>query len=131
MVKRKPKVGYLCYRVTLDGDIERYIWSDSVASDNRVLAFGNIFATLEEADNEIERRFLVEELREYSSDFTPQGDNYYITYNYDTGCVDYLVSGVSLGTLCFDSAEALFSAVDSVGVDRVIRYYLGIDLGCD
>lgn len=109
-------------------DVLKDIWKDADV-DNLMLLSGNIFKTEEEAKFEAERLKVYRELRQYSSNGKLCKDYFYIGYDIFKKDIVYVKVSNSIiryGDLCFESKELTEKAVETVGIDKVLKYYLEV-----
>ena len=126
-----PKDGEEYWSISSDGDIFQ-VYSNDTAIDKDRLAIGSVFRTPEEAKFEIERLKVIHELKMYAEprDTNWDGENefYYITYSLDSKdiYIDYN-SWYSHNDIYFSSEDKAWEAINSVGKDRVKKYYLCVE----
>lgn len=111
------------------GKVFKDRWNDS-RSNFYSLCFGNVFKTKEEAEFEAERLRVYRELRQYSSNGKLCKDYFYLGYDIFKKDIVYVKVSNSIiryGDLCFESKELTEKAVESVGKDKVLKYYLEIE----
>ena len=99
--------------------------------DDLRYAIGNYFKTEGEAEFEVERLKVIAELKEWATpvnDFDWHDDKqnkYILAFNdclTDPLTVDFYYTN-QVSDLCFQSEEVAKSAIESVGEDRIIKYY--------
>lgn len=103
-----------------------------VALDDLRYAIGNYFKTEEQAEFEVERLKVIAELREWAtpiSEFNCEDSRKkkYVIVNINKGensylAVDFFYTN-QVCDLCFQSEEVAKSAIESVGEDRIIKYF--------
>lgn len=125
----KPEINENYYLVSGNGTIKKAKWIpcglDVFRFDN-----GNVFKTEEEAEFEAERMNVYRKLRQYSSNRKLCKDYFYIGYDiFKKGIVYVKVSNsiIRYGDLCFESKEVAEKAVEFVGKEKVLKYYLEIE----
>jgi hypothetical protein len=126
------EIGYSYYYITASGLIESKTEA-GLALDNSRYEFGNYFRTEEEAEFEIERLKVIAELKEwatpisefnwvdsnerkYTLEIKSTEENIHLT-------VAFYYGSIQTSDLCFQSEEVAKSAIESVGEDRIIKYY--------
>ena len=126
-----PKVGDGYYYITSDGDICYCTWKND-EFDRDVSAMGNRFKTEEAVKFECERRRVITELKKYEEpkDRKWDGENNHCYFLWDyirNRFVYFYRSSVKGESIYFESEEKAKKAVESVGADRVKKYYLGVE----
>lgn len=110
-----------------DGKVYRGYWKD-VSKDKYY--YGNYFETEKEAEFEAERLKVYRELRFFALDCLRLPDSVALGYDYFINDIIYLpmddIYNV-YGILFFESKECAIKAVESIGKDRVLKYYLEIE----
>ena len=88
----------------------------------------NVFKTKGKAEFELNRRKVIAELKRFSNDFKQEIDSFFIAYDYLN---DYIVihcdNIYKHSDIYFESEDKAWRAVETVGRDRVVKYYLGIE----
>lgn len=107
--------------------------------DKALFEFGNYFKTKEEAEFELQKRLVYQELKdyalehnEYELDWEDETQiKWYITYDYDAKpesfnyyCVRTLCD---IGQIYFSSEKIAREAVKTVGEDRIKKYLFGVE----
>lgn len=119
--------GDKCFFVTSSGNILDWYW------DEQPTKIGNCFLTKEEAEYELERRKIEAEMLRLGGrrEFKKGEDNYYIfcefSSDYDTRIYKEKDGSFGKGMIYFDSIKECMNAIDSIGVDRIKRYYFGVE----
>ena len=123
----KPKAHEMCYSIDDAGNICEWYWLDSREDDEASLAIGNVFRTREEAEFELERLKVIQELKQFSRPFKRGKKNYNIYYSSGDGELDISTHINALhADIYFETEEKAWDAIDVVGVDRIKKYYLEI-----
>lgn len=126
----RAKKGVSYYFSMSDGTIHRSADCETKTDYLRYIT-GNYFKTKEEAEFEVERRKVIEELKQWSTsadDFDWDNVNER-KYNIilESGKVIKIIVGYKLGNqisdLCFISREMAINAINAVGEERIIKYY--------
>ena len=112
-------------------DDEGLIYQDicvSAQPDNKRISIGNVFRTEEEAKHEVERRKVLTELKKYSSKFDYGKENYFMFYSNKYSkimidCEEYR----QRPDIYFKSYEEAEEVIKKVGIERIIKYYLGVE----
>jgi hypothetical protein len=95
--------------------------------ENDIL-FNNAFLTYEEAEFEVERRKVIQELKRFSKEFEYNENNRNIAFDFSEEEIFYDCNNIlQYPYIYFESKEKAQEAVKSVGEDRVIKYYLGVN----
>lgn len=128
------KSGDKCYFATVIGHIFPGTWNNwNTQIENRKL--GNCFLTEEEAEYELERRRIENEMLRlggrrnfkkgernwYIYSFCDFGNNYSIGYNYDMDNND------GRWRIYFDSIKDCSNAVKLIGEDKIKKYLFGVE----
>lgn len=123
----KPKVGDCYWYVDNDGYIHETEWAHFGIHRRRYL-IGNVFKTEEEAEFRVGQLKVEAELRRFSRPFVVNERNFILKYNYDTNkiLIDFLVCTLSTN-IYFASGEIARKAIDTVGADRIKKYYFGVE----
>ena len=127
--KAFPKNNDSYWYISCDGYIDRSSYSDIPLDRNR-LAIGNCFKTEADALFAVERLKVINELKEFAAPFRPGEITCTICYAW--GCHD-LAFSCDINTplqrheLYFASRPDAVKAVDSVGAERVKKYYFGVE----
>lgn len=127
----KPEKDEEYWYLIKDGGV-RVTTNDNYEVDKATIALGNYFQTCEEAEFEVERRKVIQQLRELSGGYKPKrGETWYVlSYNmraqyvYVDGRYDTTVHGVPV---YFKNEVTVNEAVKTVGEDRLKKYYFGIE----
>lgn len=120
------------YVITASGDISLFTWL-SESSEKEARSIGNVFLTREEAKFEVKRRQVYAIVKKYAHEFTEEEwENekifkFYPDFNYLKRVIGtgLSVSG-KVPTLYFKSELDIRKAIDEVGEEDFIRYYLGV-----
>lgn len=119
------------------GALKNYDAEDEV--DKNLYKFGNYFKTEEEAEFELNKRLVYQELKdyalehnEYELDWQDETQSkWYILCNYDAGLelLEYncLWSCCDIGQIYFTSEQIAKEAVKTVGKVRIERYLFGVE----
>lgn len=100
--------------------------------DNSRYDTGNYFKTREEAEFEAERLKVIAELREFATPISefdwndPREDKYVLEFQTEEGNNFLMIDcwhTCQFSDLCFESEEAAKAAIESIGEDRIIKYY--------
>lgn len=120
----EPKYGYLYWYA--DNKVVLNEWYGDKMSEARY-ELGNAFRTEEEAKFRIEQIKVEAELRRFSRPFHVGEDNYTLYFsNYLNSICMVCYSDVQYGNIYFASKEIAQKAIDTVGEDRIKKYYFGI-----
>lgn len=101
--------------------------------DKELFSIGNYFKTEEEAEFELERLKIIEELKEFA--FEPNWkdvnqDKYIIEYNHFVKEIDYGMSYcLQSDNIYFETKEDVENAIKKVGEDRIKKYLFGVTEG--
>ncbi len=117
------------YMINTVGSIIRGTWIDS-RFDRESYSIGDVFRTKAEAESAVERLKIRAELLDcggkevFESSARP---TYTISYTASGGLRHSYIMGPDLGTICFESQEKVYDAMAKVGVDRIKKYFFGIE----
>lgn len=78
----KPKYDEDYYYINDEGDVLEDFWGDDFEDSNR-LAIDNVFRTQKEAEDEVERRDVMQELKQFSCKFRYDEDNWLMFYDHE------------------------------------------------
>lgn len=132
----KPKDGEIFYYINCDGKICRETWRDSSTFSLSLYKLGNCFKTIEEAKFALERLIVTAELQRYADEHNEwdvdwknsEQAKYDIYYDIENNIIDYCsYYGMKFNAIYFTSEEIARQAVESVGTERVKKYYLGVE----
>ena len=123
----KPKNGDKYWLISHNGYVVQVRWMGDEAEDD-IYAIGNVFKTQEEAEFRAERLKVEAELRRFARPFIVNERNFMLKYNYDTNkiLIDFVVLTPSTD-IHFASEEIAQKAIDTVGADRIKKYYFGVE----
>ena len=134
----KPESNENYYHIVSDGDISDSYWSDDSDLANDRYEIGNCFRTLEEAEFAVERLKVIAELKRFAQehnkkeiDWRDFGQCKYFIYcefhdnaeYIDIGCAKECKSN----DIYFASEEIAQQAIDTIGEDRIKKYYLWVE----
>lgn len=132
--KRKtfiPKDGDEFYYISSEGYI---VLSFAINDDiKNFISFGNCFSSPEEAEFMVERLKVIKELENFAKenndeiDWDSYSGKYYIYY-------DYFKNSIKVGSTAYTKANKIYfssfdicrEAINTVGEDRIKKYYLGV-----
>lgn len=110
---------------------------DKVAYDSNRYQLGNYFKTKEEAEFELNRRLVYQELKDYALEHNEMGfdwknseqEKWVISYDNQIECLvcRYRCALSDIGQIYFSSCKIAQEAVKTVGEDRIKKYLFGID----
>lgn len=129
----KPYVGQMCWFVNASGNIRNYVFFHSGEWAWR-LSIGNCFKTEREAEFYRENLLVTAELQRFADEHNDVIDfgkinirKYFIVYDLelDKFTVDYTYS-YKANTIYFSSSEIAKQAIDTIGEERIKKYYLGV-----
>lgn len=114
------------------GAIMTGIWHNDDSDHNR-LRFGNVFLTEEDAKFASKRLKVIAELKKYAKEFSDEEwmnkdlPKYFIGFEYKFGGFSCYIANLRRGSeIYFESIQKANEAIESVGKDRVKKYYLGV-----
>lgn len=120
-----------CFLLMPEGTILPETWGE-VTVQLEYRTFGNCFLTEEEAENELERRKIENEmLRLGGRKKFKKGENcFYIRYDFNTDCVDVdyiMYESYGQGMIYFDSEEKANKVIKEIGASKVKKYIFGVE----
>ena len=124
----KPKYDAEYWSINSDGDVNKINWFNDPIDDKR-LYFGNIFKTKEEAKLEAERLKVYRRLRFFSTKYKVDRERFSICYDCVSNKIKYVSrknTNTKYSGLIFATEKDARDAVEFVGYDNVLRYYLDI-----
>ena len=123
----KPKDGDKYWLISHNGYVVQVRWMGDEAEDD-IYAIGNVFRTQEEAEFRAEQLKVEAELRRFARPFKNGGKNYMLQYllNGDKIVITYFEVS-QCGNVYFPSKEIARKAIDTVGEDRIKKYYFGVE----
>ena len=122
----KPKDGERYWFVSHSGGEESTIW-DGVPVDVRMYELGNVFKTKEEAEFRAEQLKVEAELRRFTRPFVVNQGNFMLRYDHDRN--EILIEDfafIQFSNIYFTSKEIAQKAIDTVGEERIKKYYFGV-----
>lgn len=130
--KWKIEIGKEYYYLNNNGTIGESKFDDD-RIDRKKLMIGNYFKTKEEAEFEVERLKIIEELKEFAYEFSDEEwkNSEICKYSIVCDCRDRSICMcdsyfVKKTDLYFKSLEDMKKAIEKVRRDRVIKYYFRI-----
>ena len=118
--------------IRYDGEISSSTWTDMDIDEFR-LSIGNVFHTREDAKFASERLKVIHELKEFAEpeDAVWNSINKHYDLLYDTDCKAITIDNGGIyrrSGIYFESEEKAMEAINAVGEDRIIKYYLEVKL---
>ena len=135
----KPEKRTQYYVIHGDGDVERICYTNN-PSDNRAIFMGNCFKTKEEAKFMVEKLKVIHELEKFAYENNEEEIDWndtnkaklYLTMNYTDNCIDifYTYGWIySPSNIYFTSKKIAKEAIETIGEDRIKKYYFGLENG--
>ena len=123
----KPKNGDKYWLISHNGYVVQVRWMGDEAEDD-IYAIGNVFRTQEEAEFRAEQLKVEAELRRFARPFDEDERNWAIIFDVDEKKIttDSERSYQSCN-IHFASEEIARKAIDTVGEDRIKKYYFGVE----
>ena len=123
----KPKDGEWYWFISHSGEGLTTVWHGDIVDQSRY-ALGNVFKTEEEAEFRTKQIKVEAELRRFSRPFKSGSENYTLGYRhlYDKIEVTFF-EAIQCGNVYFPSKEIAQKAIDTVGKDRIKKYYFGVE----
>lgn len=137
----KPSAGELYYYINSKGEIKfSYYNNRSTKDKRRICNIGNYFKTDEEAGHMVEKLKVIKELQDFAienrdEEISWEEDDEYNRYKYSI-YFDYRWESIRINfttvahdspfNIYFASEKAIHDAIDSIGEDRIKKYYFDI-----
>ena len=131
----KPSFGDNYWFITSQGTVFDDTWDNNNIDDRRY-AIGNVYCSEEEANFELEKKLITQELKDFALehndgkiDWENDKDKYCL-YSELTNALCELYVGIAWqgkygATIYFTSHEITQQAIDVIGKERLIKYYFG------
>lgn len=124
------------YIITCDGQIELST-EMNCPFDERIYELGNYFKTKKEAEFEVDKKLVYQELKDYALEHNENDIDWTnvnqlkwgIFYDNESKCLDYdyWYTRCYIGQIHFYSEETAREAVKAVGEDRIKKYLFGVE----
>ena len=125
-----PKKGDDYYYITSNGEISKVSFI-GIKIDLDSVSIGNCFKTKEEAEFELERLKVLTEIKKFAEPEDKEWDGYNshwsICYAYDESKLKYNTTFYKRNDIYFESIEMAHKCIDSIGEDRIKKYYLRVE----
>ena len=122
----KPKDGDKYWYINTSGWGLTTVWHGDIADESRY-ALGNVFKTIEEANFRAEQLKVEAELKLFVRPFVEGDYNFQLTYsNLSHNVAIESCKYMQLTNMYFPSEEIAQKAIDTVGADRIKKYYFGV-----
>ena len=126
-----PEYNSVYYYIDTRGYCCKGYWTDTIVDKERFV-IGNYFRTKEDAHFQVERLKVIAELKRYAEpkDRAWDTNNVHWCINYDyieESIVFHFSQCEKKSVLYFLSRQEAAIAVETVGVDRIKKYYLGVE----
>ena len=115
------------YMIDCDGEVilESWFYGDYCTG---LLAIGNVFETKEQAEFAVEKLKVETELRRFACPFDEDEFNFSIVWDVDERKIIADAERHYMSTNIYFKAESIAQqAIDTVGEDRIKKYYFGVD----
>lgn len=131
----RPKEGETYYVVDYDGIVLNMVYeADDI--DYKAINAGNCFKTKEEADHMVEKLKVINELKNFALENNEEEidwnnnnqEKHIIAYGFQTVKTDlwYRTQHIPFN-IYFTSKEIAQKAIETIGVDRIRKYYFDVD----
>lgn len=120
-----------CYYIHSDGSISRSVFYLNESFCKNTLSIGNCFKTKEEAEFEVERLKVLAEMKKFAEPedrkWNSFNEHWFIYYQskFDDISYDFRLQN-KFNSIYFESEEKVKECVDTVGADRIKKFYLRI-----
>ena len=123
----KPKDGERYWYINTGGGGLTTVWDGDIADKSRY-ALGNVFKTEEEAEFRAEQLKVEAELRRFARPFEENKSNWTMIYEADHKKIAvYNYTSFKIYNIHFATEEIARKAIDTVGADRIKKYYFGVE----
>lgn len=123
----KPKCGDKYWLISHNGYVVQVRWMGDEAEDD-IYAIGNVFRTQEEAEFRVEQLKVEAELRRFARPFEENKSNWTMIYEADHKKIaTYNYTSFQIHNIHFPSEEIAKQAIETVGEDRIKKYYFGVE----
>ena len=136
----KPSFGDNYWFITSQGTVFDDTWDNNNIDDRRY-AIGNVYCSEEEANFELEKKLITQELKDFALehndgkiDWENSNNKYYICLSYFSRSYYSQAFELNIGvtrfykdgdTIYFTSEEIAQQAIDAIGKERLMKYYFG------
>ena len=122
----KPKYGAQYWYVNHSNGVISTYWLDN-AVDKMRYDLGNVFSTREEAEFYKEQLKVEAALKRFARPFVANKGNFMLRYDHDRNEILIEDFGfIQFSNIYFPSKEITQKAIDTVGADRIKKYYFGV-----
>lgn len=129
----KPTLGERFYVISSYGVLDCRTWYDDAFCTN-LFEIGNVFPTLDAAEEELTRRKMLTKWKRLSieagegeNEWNGKNDHWIISYSYAFSELKTLrVVFRKYSEVCFPTKKSLLAAIEEIGEDNVKRYILGV-----
>ena len=123
----KPKDGEEYWFIYHSGAVLSISWHGEPVDEKRY-AIGNVFKTEEEAEFRVGQLKVEAELRRFSRPFDENKNNFQLIYSHLSHKVAIdSCTYILLTNMHFPSEEIAQKAIDTVGEERIKKYYFGVE----
>ena len=123
----KPKDGKQYWYINNSDGYMVTAWHGDAVDKSRY-AIGNVFKTEEEAEFRVGQLKVEAELRRFARPFDRDEENWVINYDVDDNAIIiFRYHTVQCCNIHFPSKEIAQKAIDTVGADRIKKYYFGVE----
>ena len=123
----RPNFGEKFWFLTLNGRVQSDCWMDG-GYQSDLYAIGNVFKTDEEAKFRGEQLKVEAELRRFARPFVANEDNYSIVFKHGLNTIrTWHGTTWQHDNIYFPSEEIAQKAIDTVGEERIKKYYFGVE----
>ena len=125
----KPAIGESFWCVDSWGGVIPTTWENSL-SDNWRYNSGNCFRTKEEAEFYKEKLLVTAELQRFADEHNDEMETMsFIVYERDFDRLEVTRwTNTKIAPICFSSIEIAKQAIETIGEERIKKYYLGVEV---
>ena len=125
--EHKPKYKEKYWFISLSNGVLSCLWCDDLIDKTRY-ELGNVFKTEKEAEFRVWQLKVEAELKLFVRPFVEGDYNFQLTYNnLSHNVVVESCKYKQLTNMYFPSKEIAQKAIDTVGAERIKKYYFGVD----
>ena len=125
----RAEIDEMYFLISGDGEIVFYI-EKGTTFNKKAYELGNYFATKEEAEFELNKKLVLQQLKDYALSHNEteldwgnrQQAKYFIVQTADGLTWGRVYSKEYSGQVYFSSAEIVYSAIKAIGADKIIKY---------
>ncbi len=126
-----PDDGSKYYYIDDNGEYMEAWWADNCENDENRFLIGNCFKTIDDALFAFEKLKITAELKNFAESndaiWNAQNMHYYFAYSHNYGLIIEQTANDKHAGLYFASKEDGLTAIEKIGKDRILKYYLEVN----